>query len=166
MKKILNITVLCLMSFIFFSCGSPEQKAEKEVKKYLQGTYTLTGEKNGHYFKEITIKHLEKNIYRISCTYKDEILKDRFGKETGEIRTKTPDIFDVDIYSFETKGNSDSIQEYVVKYYVTNVVENGTTISSANYGIGENSGLEIKIFNNKVGVIFWGMSQFYSERKK
>jgi len=120
MRKLLKIAIFTLLTILFISCGN---SGENEVKKSLPGTYTeqvKEGEPIGfEYFKEIIIKHLKGNEYRIiSCI--------------GHDREATQDICDIEISFIELKEKSDSVQKYYIKGIVTNIVTDGKwTISSA-----------------------------------
>lgn len=155
MRKLLKIAIFTLLTILFISCGNSD---ENEVKKYLPGTYTRQvkeGEPIGFgYFKEITIKPLKGNEYRISCIGNDWY---------GEI--KTVDIFDMEISSIKLHEKSDSIQKYYIKGIVTNVVIDGTTSSYADEGINYSGAIELIIGKNNVEILIIGNS-ISSVRKK
>ena len=159
MKKSLKLIFGILLSVLFISCGSSD---EKTVKKYLPGTYTRElkkGEMVGFgYDKKLTIKHLKKNEYRITCQGNDTLV-------WGEVRELTPDTFDFEISSIKLKQKSDSISEYSIQGFVTNVVEDGTTVSYAEDGVNSTGGITLIIGKNTVEVTIAG-KHFSSIREK
>lgn len=159
MKKNLKLCGALLLSTLLISCGSSD---ESTVKKYLPGTYTRElkkGEMVGFgYNKELTIKHLKKNEYRITCQGNDKVF-------LGEIEVLTPDTFDFEISSIKLKQKSDSISEYSIQGFVTNIVADGTTVSYAEEGINSTGGITLIIGKNTVEALVWGNS-FSSIRKK
>ena len=159
MKKSLKLCGALLLSTLLISCGSSD---ESTVKKYLPGTYTRElkkGEMVGFgYNKELTIKHLKKNEYRITCQGNDTLV-------WGEVKELTPDTFDFEISSIKLKQKSDSISEYSIQGFVTNIVADGTTVSYAEEGINSTGGITLIIGKNTVEALVWGNS-FSSIRKK
>ena len=159
MKKSLKLCGALLLSTLLISCGSSD---ESTVKKYLPGTYTRElkkGEMVGFgYDKELTIKHLKKNEYRITCQGNDTLV-------WGEVKELTPDTFDFEISSIKLKQKSDSISEYSIQGFVTNIVADGTTVSYAEEGINSTGGITLIIGKNTVEALVWGNS-FSSIRKK
>lgn len=159
MKKSLKLCGALLLSTLLISCGSSD---ESTVKKYLPGTYTRElkkGEMVGFgYNKELTIKHLKKNEYRITCQGNDTLV-------WGEVKERTPDTFDFEISSIKLKQKSDSISEYSIQGFVTNVVADGTTTSYAEDGINSTGGITLIVGKNTVEALVWGKS-FSSIRKK
>lgn len=148
-----------LLSVLFISCGSSDQDT---TKKYLPGTYTRQLEKGEMvgfgYKKELTIKRLKGNEYRITCQGHDKVF-------LGEVEVLTPDIFDFEISSIKLEQESASIKKYSIKGFVTNVVADGTTISYADEGINSTGGITLIVGKNTVEVLLWGDS-FSSIRKK
>ncbi len=159
MRKSLKLCGALLLSTLLISCGSSD---ESTVKKYLPGTYTRQlkkGEMVGFgYDKELTIKHLKKNEYRITCQGNDTLV-------WGEVKELTPDTFDFEISSIKLKQKSDSISEYSIQGFVTNIVADGTTVSYAEEGINSTGGITLIIGKNTVEALVWGNS-FSSIRKK
>lgn len=159
MRKSLKLCGALLLSTLLISCGSSD---ESTVKKYLPGTYTRQlkkGEMVGFgYDKELTIKHLKKNEYRITCQGNDTLV-------WGEVKELTPDTFDFEISSIKLKQKSDSISEYSIQGFVTNIVADGTTVSYAEEGINSTGGITLIIGKNTVEALIWGDS-FSSIRKK
>lgn len=160
MKKGLKLFCGALLSTLLISCGSSN---ESVVEKYLPGTYTRQhkeGEDIGFgYNKELTIKHLKGNEYRIICQAKDD--KDTkyvSGEKITKFTPRTPDIYDIEISSVELTQKSDSISEYYIRGFVTNVIENGTSFSSANSGINESEGITLIIGKNIIEVTLAGNS--------
>ena len=163
MKKSLKLFFGILLSVLFISCGSSD---EKIVKKYLPGTYTREVEKSQRhkfYYKKLAIEHLKGNEYRITCQDKDDIYY-TLDKKIIE-KVETPDIFDFEISSIEVNEKSDSVSEYYIWGFVINVVEYGTTFSYANQGINEKIGLKLLIGKNTVEVTIAG-KHFSSIREK
>ncbi|MCF0171911.1 MAG: hypothetical protein HUJ87_15575 [Fusobacterium varium] len=153
MRKLLKIAIFTLLTILFISCGNSD---ENEVKKYLPGTYTRQvkeGEPIGFgYFKEITIKPLKGNEYRISCI--------------GHDKEATQDVYDIEISFIELKEKSDSVQKYYIKGIVTNIVTDGKwTISSADFGVNESEIINLIIGKDIVEVLNGGNS-ISSIRKK
>lgn len=159
MRKSLKLCGALLLSTLLISCGSSD---EDTVKKYLPGTYTRQlkkGEMVGFgYNKELTIKHLKKNEYRITCQGNDTLV-------WGEVKERTPDTFDFEISSIKLKQKSDSISEYSIQGFVTNVVADGTTTSYAEDGVNSTGGITLIVGKNTVEALVWGKS-FSSIRKK
>lgn len=159
MRKSLKLCGALLLSTLLISCGSSD---ESTVKKYLPGTYTRElkkGEMVGFgYNKELIIKRLKGNEYRISCQGNDKVF-------LGEVEVLTPDIFDFEISSIKLEQESASIKKYSIKGFVTNVVADGTTISYADEGINSTGGITLIVGKNTVEVLLWGDS-FSSIRKK
>lgn len=160
MKKSLKLFFGILLSVLFISCGSSD---EKIVKKYLPGTYTRQhkeGESIGFgYNKELTIKHLKGNEYRVTC-----VRNDRYSS-SGKIKTSTPDTYDFEISSITLSEKTDSVSKYFIEGIVTNVVENGTSFSDADEGVNESTILDLIIGKNVVEVTLGGKS-LSSIRKK
>jgi major membrane immunogen (membrane-anchored lipoprotein) len=146
MRKSLKLCGALLLSTLLISCGSSD---EDTVKKYLPGTYTRhhkEGESIGFgYHKEITIKHLQGNEYRISCISND---KKNF--------TFTPDVFDFEISSINLNQKTDSVEKYFIKGIITNIVSDGTTFSAADNGINNTNILNFVIGKNTVEVNLGG----------
>lgn len=155
-----------LLSVLFISCGSSDQDT---AKKYLPGTYTRVLNKEdkrgvGNYSnKEITIKHLKANEYRITCLNQDDIYYSLDKKVIIEART--PDVFDIEISSITLNQETDSIKKYYIKGIVTNVVSNGTSFSDADEGINVTSILYLTVGKNLVEVTLGG-TNISSIRKK
>ena len=165
MKKSLKLCGALLLSTLLISCGSSD---ESTVKKYLPGTYIREigkekRNKSKYYYKELTIKHLKGNEYRITCLSQDDIYY-TLDKKIIE-KVETPDIFDFEISSIEVNEKSDSVSEYYIWGFVINVVEDGTTFSYANQGINEKIGLKLLIGKNTVEVTIAG-KHFSSIREK
>lgn len=158
MKKI-KIACGILLSTLLISCGSSE---ENNVKKYLPGTYTRQ-HKEGEsirfgYHKEVTIKHLKENQYRITCIENDDIIytRDDQSRVVTKKISKTPDVYDMEISSITLKQKTDSAEKYYIEGIVTNVVANGTTFSSANKGVNNTAILNFIIGKNSVEVNLGG----------
>lgn len=145
MKKGLKLFCGALLSTLLISCGSSN---ESVVEKYLPGTYTRQhkeGEDIGFgYNKELIIKPLKGNEYRITCVGND---KYSFG---GKIKVLTPDTYDFEVSSIELIQKSDSIAEYYIRGFVTDIIGNGTTISYADYEINYKGGITLIIGKNTV----------------
>lgn len=160
MKKSLKLFFGILLSVLFISCGSSD---EKIVKKYLPGTYTRQhkeGESIGFgYNKELTIKHLKGNEYRITCLGNDR------HYSNGEVETLTPDTYDFEISSIELTQKSDSIAEYYIRGFVTEIIGNGTTISYADFKMNHSGGITLIVGKNIVEVKISGTG-LSSIRKK
>lgn len=159
MRKSLKLCGALLLSTLFISCGSSD---EDTVKKYLPGTYTRElkkGEMVGFgYNKELIIKRLKGNEYRISCQGNDKVF-------LGEVEVLTPDIFDFEISSIKLEQESASIKKYSIKGFVTNIVADGTTASYARKEVNGTGGITLIIGKNTVEALIWGDS-FSSIRKK
>lgn len=159
MRKSLKLCGALLLSTLLISCGSSD---EDTVKKYLPGTYTRElkkGEMVGFgYNKELIIKRLKGNEYRISCQGNDKVF-------LGEVEVLTPDIFDFEISSIKLEQESASIKKYSIKGFVTNIVADGTTVSYARKGVNGTGGITLIIGKNTVEALIWGDS-FSSIRKK
>lgn len=159
MRKSLKLCGALLLSTLLISCGSSD---EDTVKKYLPGTYTRQLEKGEMvgfgYNKELIIKRLKGNEYRISCQGNDKVF-------LGEVEVLTPDIFDFEISSIKLEQESASIKKYSIKGFVTNVVADGTTASYARKGVNGTGGITLIIGKNTVEALIWGDS-FSSIRKK
>ena len=156
MKKSLKLIFGILLSVLFISCGSSD---EKIVKKYLPGTYTRYDINDKEpvafgFYKELTIEHLKGNEYRITGTGRDW-----YGK------SKTPDTFDFEISSIELNGKSDSVSEYYIRGFVTNVIANGTSYSYADQGVNYKGGITLIIGKNTVEAKISGLG-LSSIRKK
>ena len=156
-KKLFSIL---LLSSLMLGCGFSE---ESTVKKYLPGTYTRN-HKTGDdiilgYYKELKIQKLSSNEYRISCIKNDEL--DRNGKI---LEIYTPDIFDIEISSISPIQKSDSIKEYYINSFVTNIIQDGTTFSDADSGV--NSKNIIKLLVEKDTVEVKVVRKFLSSIKK
>ena len=163
MKKGFKLLIGVMLLLSLISCNSDEST----VKKSLPGVYTRDIPKGepiaSGYDKEVIVKHLKGNEYRISCTGNNSYSSNSNGEEFVE--THTPDVFDFEISSVKVKQKSDSISEYSIQGFVTNVVENGTTISYADDGINNDGGITLIIGKNTVEILIWGNS-FSSIRKK
>lgn len=168
MKKKLNLCTALILSTLLVSCGSTE---ESTVKKYLPGTYIKQHEKGENigfgYHKEITIKNLKGNEYRITCIGND---KTRYARDENskviEVKDiKTPDVFDIEISSISLNQKSDSVEKYYIEGIVTNIVSNGTTFSAADKGINNTAILNFVIGKNIVELNLGG-NALYSTRKK
>lgn len=159
MRKSLKLCGALLLSTLLISCGSSD---ESTVKKYLPGTYTRQLEKGEMvgfgYDKELIIKRLKGNEYRITCQGNDTLV-------WGEVKELTPDTFDFEISSIKLEQESASIKKYSIKGFVTNVVADGTTVSYAEEGINSTGGITLIIGKNTVEALVWGNS-FSSIRKK
>ena len=157
--KIKNLLVGSITILALLGC---ESSNDDIVKKYLPGTYTRElkkGELVGFgYNKELIIKHLKGNEYRITCQGNDSIT-------WGEVEVLTPDTFDFEISSINLKQKSDSISEYTIRGFVTNIITNGTTTSYADQGINYTGGITFIIGKNTIETLIWGNS-FSSIRKK
>ena len=151
MKKFFKLVCCTLLITLFISCGSSD---ESIVKKYLPGNYKINSETGSRYFKELNIKHLKGNEYRISCIGNDSIS----GYINGPSKTivETPDIFDFEISSITLNQKSDSISKYYIKGFVTNVLENGSTISYADNGINYSGAIILTIGKNEVQALITG----------
>lgn len=165
MRKSLKLCGALLLSTLLISCGSSD---EDTVKKYLPGTYIreIGKEKRNkirYYYKELTIKHLKGNEYRITCLSQDDIYY-TLDKEVI-IKNETPDTFDIEISSIQLNQESDSIKQYYIKGFVTNIVSNGTTFSYADQGINKTTGMTLLIGKNTVEVTIAG-KDISSIRKK
>lgn len=159
MRKSLKLCGALLLSTLLISCGSSD---EDTVKKYLPGTYTRQlkkGEMVGFgYNKELIIKRLKENEYRITCQGNDTLV-------WGEVKELTPDTFDFEVSSIKLEQESASIKKYEIKGFVTNIVADGTTVSYAEEGINSTGGITLIIGKNTVEALVWGNS-FSSIRKK
>lgn len=159
MRKSLKLCGALLLSTLLISCGSSD---EDTVKKYLPGTYTRELKKGKMvgfgYNKELIIKRLKGNEYRISCQGNDKVF-------LGEVEVLTPDIFDFEISSIKLEQESASIKKYSIKGFVTNIVADGTTASYARKGVNGTGGITLIIGKNTVEALIWGDS-FSSIRKK
>ena len=166
MKKSLKLCGALLLSTLLISCGSSD---EDTVKKYLPGTYTRILNKEdkrgvGNYSnKEITIKHLKGNEYRITCLDQDDIYY-TFDKKVV-VEARTPDTFDFEISSITLNQKTDSVAKYYIKGIVTNIVSNGTSFSDADEGINSTSILDLIVGKNLVEVTLGG-NDISSIRKK
>lgn len=166
MRKSLKLCGALLLSTLLISCGSSD---ESTVKKYLPGTYTRVlnkGDKRGvgnYSNKEISIKHLKGNEYRITCLDQDDIYYTLDKKVIVEART--PDTFDMEISSIQLNQESDSIKQYYIKGFVTNIVSNGTTFSYADQGVNKATGMTLLIGKNTIEVRIAG-KDISSIRKK
>ena len=163
MKKSLKLIFGILLSVLFISCGSSD---EKIVKKYLPGTYTREVEKSQRhkfYYKKLAIEHLKGNEYRITCQDKDDIYY-TLDKKIIE-KVETPDIFDFEISSIEVNEKSDSVSEYYIRGFVTNVIANGTSYSYADQGVNYKGGITLIIGKNTVEAKISGLG-LSSIRKK
>lgn len=165
MRKSLKLCGALLLSTLLISCGSSD---EDTVKKYLPGTYIreIGKEKRNkirYYYKDLTIKHLKGNEYRITCLSQDDIYY-TLDKEVI-IKNETPDTFDIEISSIQLNQESDSIKQYYIKGFVTNIVSNGTTFSYADQGINKTTGMTLLIGKNTVEVTIAG-KDISSIRKK
>ena len=161
--KIKNLLVGVVTILALIGCESSD---EDTVKKYLPGTYTReTVPKNqaNYYYKEITIKHLKGNEYRITCLDPDEIYYSLDKKVI--VTPRTPDVFDIEISSIQLKQESDSIKQYYIKGFVSNIVSNGTTFSDVENGINNTSIINLIIGKNIVELTFAGHN-ISSTRKK
>lgn len=149
-----NLLFGLFIVLVFVSCGSNEST----VKKYLPGNYSQLNKENKKtafgFYKKIDIKHLNKSVYRINCVDRDDI-EYIDGKRTKVI--KTPDIFDFEISSVTLKQKSDSVAKYYVQGLITNIVKNGTTISSADEGINESILMYLTVGKNEVEVLVIGV---------
>ncbi|WP_300356921.1 hypothetical protein [Fusobacterium sp.] len=156
MKKFFKLVCCTLLATLFISCGSSD---ESIVKKYLPGTYTQKQDlkSNFGYYTEYSVKHLKGNEYRISCVSNDTVYRNNDGSIKERIE-KTPDVFDFEISSITLNQKSDSISKYYIKGFVTNVIENGTTYSSANKGINNTGAITLTIGKNEVQVLVAGES--------
>lgn len=164
MEKSLKLCGALLLSTLLISCGSSD---EDTAKKYLPGTYTRQVEKEKrhkirYYYKEIAIKHLKGNEYRITCLSQDDISL-KHGQEI--IKNETPDTFDIEISSIQLNQDGDSIKEYYIKGFVTNIVSNGTSFSYADQGINKTTGMTLLIGKNTIEVTMAG-KHISSIRKK
>ncbi|SKA10900.1 hypothetical protein SAMN02745174_02570 [Cetobacterium ceti] len=150
-----NLLFGLFVVLVFVSCGSNESA----VKKYLPGNYSqLNKEKKSigfGYYKEVTIKHLKGNEYRINCTAND--MKYYIDRKLTKV-VKTPDIFDFEISSVTLKQKSDSIAKYYIDGFVTNIIENGTTFSEADRGINSVVIISLTIGKNEVEALIGGKS--------
>lgn len=157
MKKFFKLVCCTLLITLFISCGSSD---ESIVKKYLPGSYSRVHKKDSEigfgYLKELNIKHLKGNEYRISCVGNDSTSGYINGPSKTEI--KTPDVFDFEISSITLNQKSDSISKYYIKGFVTNVIENGTTYSFANKGINYTGSITLIIGKNEVQALVAGNS--------
>lgn len=160
MKKTIKIFFGILLTMLFISCGSSN---ESMVEKYLPGTYTRQhkeGDDIGFgYDKEIIIKHLKGDKYRVTCIGNDR------HYSSGEIEVLTPDTYDFEISSITLSEKTNSVSKYFVEGIVTNVVEDGTTFSDADDGVNESTILDLVIGENVVEVMLGG-SSLSSIRKK
>lgn len=160
MRKSLKLLFGILLTMLFISCGSSD---ESVVEKYLPGTYTRQhkeGESIGFgYSKELKIEHLKGNEYRVTCVGND---RHYFG---GRVEVLTPDIYDFEISSIELTQKSDSISQYYIRGFVTNIVEDGTSFSDADDGVNEKTILDLIIGKNVVEVTIGGKG-LSSVRKK
>lgn len=166
MKKSLKLCGALLLSTLLISCGSSD---ESTVKKYLPGTYTRILKKEdkrgvGNYSnKEVIIKHLKGNEYRITCLDQDDIYYTLDKKIIIEART--PDTFDFEISSITLNQKTDSIEKYYIKGIITNIVANGTSFSDADEGINGTSILNLTVGKNLIEVTLGG-NKISSIRKK
>ncbi len=156
--KIKNLLIATTTILALVGCGSSD---EDIVKKYLPGTYTRLNIDDKKpvafgFYKELTIKHLKGNEYRITCLDRDWYWNEE---------KPTPDTFDFEISSVTLKQESDSIKSYKIQGFVSNVVNNGSTYSYADSGINESGGIDFIVGKNEVEVLIWG-SGLSSTRKK
>lgn len=161
--KIKNLLIGSITILALIGCGSSDKDI---VNKYLPGTYireTVPKNQANYYYKEITIKHLKGNEYRITCLDPDEIYYSLDKKVI--VTPKTPDIFDIEISSIQLKQESDSIKQYYIKGFVTNIVSNGTTFSDAENGVNNTSMIDLIIGQNIIELTFAGHN-ISSQRKK
>ncbi|MGY0395029.1 hypothetical protein [Fusobacterium sp. SYSU M8A802] len=159
--KLKNLLIGTFAILTLVGCGGPD---ESTVKKYLPGTYTRETEpKNtAYYYKEITIKHLKGNEYRITCLDPDDI---SYIDKKVVVTPSTPDTFDIEISSIQLKQESNSIKQYYIKGFVTNIISNGTTFSYANQGINKTTGMTLVIAKDIVELTVAG-KDISSTRKK
>lgn len=156
--KIKNLLIGSATILALIGC---ESSNEDIVKKYLPGTYTRLNIDDKKpvafgFYKELTIKHLKGNEYRITCLDRDWYWNEE---------KPTPDTFDFEISSVTLKQESDSIKSYKIQGFVSNVVNNGSTYSYADSGINESGGIDFIVGKNEVEVLIWG-SGLSSTRKK
>ena len=103
------------------------------------------------------------NEYRITCLDPDEIYYSLDKKVI--VTPRTPDVFDIEISSIQLKQESDSIKQYYIKGFVSNIVSNGTTFSDVENGINNTSIINLIIGKNIVELTFAGHN-ISSTRKK
>ncbi|MGY0395371.1 MULTISPECIES: hypothetical protein [unclassified Fusobacterium] len=155
--KLKNLLIGTFTILSLIGCSGSD---ESTVKKYLPGNYTIVHKKDSEigfgYLKELDIKHLKGNEYRISCVGNDSTS----GYINGPSKTivKTPDIFDFEISSITLNQKSDSVSKYYIKGFVTNVIENGTTYSFANKGVNYTGSIILTIGKNEVQALVAGNS--------
>lgn len=159
MKKSLKLIFGILLSVLFISCGSSD---EKIVKKYLPGTY-IKERKEGEiipfgYDKEIKIKHLKGSEYRVTCIGNDHVYRtrDENGRKIEKITPKTPDVYDFEISSITLNQETESVKKYFIKGIVTNIIEDGTTFSDADNGVNDTVILNFVVGKNIVEVNLGG----------
>lgn len=159
--KLKNLLIGTFTILTLIGCGGSD---ESTVKKYLPGTYTReTESKNtAYYYKEITVKHLKGNEYRITCLDPDDI---SYIDKKVVVTPSTPDTFDIEISSIQLKQESNSIKQYYIKGFVTNIMSNGTTFSYANQGINKTTGMTLVVAKDIVELTVAG-KDISSTRKK
>ena len=156
--KIKNLLVGAVTILALIGCGSSD---EDTVNKYLPGTYTRINIDDKQpvafgFYKELTIKHLKGNEYRITCLDRDW----HWNEEKP-----TPDTFDFEISSITLNEKSDSINKYYIKGIVTNIVHNGSSFSYADQGINYSGAITLTIGKNEVEAQISGVG-LSSIRKK
>lgn len=156
--KIKNLLVGAVTILALIGCGSSD---EDTIKKYLPGTYTRIDIDDKQpvafgFYKELTIKHLKGNEYRITCLDRDWYWNEE---------KPTPDTFDFEISSITLNEKSDSINKYYIKGIVTNIVHNGSSFSYADQGINYSGAITLTIGKNEVEAQISGVG-LSSIRKK
>lgn len=149
--KLKNLLIETFAILTLVGCGGSD---ESTVKKYLPGNYKINSETGFRYFKELDIKHLKGNVYRIKCVGNDSTS----GYINGPSKTivETPDVFDFEISSITLNQKSDSVSKYYIKGFVTNILENGSTISYADFGINHTGAVVLTIGKNEVQALVTG----------
>lgn len=156
MKKIFK---LCSILFLSGLVVSWIFSAEYTVGKFLPGTYIRYS--NGKYlttersYKELMIKHLQGNKYRIS--YND-------FEYNG--KNKTPNIFDFKIDSINLKGKRDSIEKYHLSGTVTNIISNGATAFNDKFRVNSSGIISLTVSKNIIEVKLMELTKFSYIRKK
>ncbi|WP_291259321.1 hypothetical protein [Fusobacterium sp.] len=149
--KLKNLLIGTFTILSLIGCSGSD---ESTVKKYLPGNYKINSETGFRYFKELDIKHLKGNEYRIKCIGNDSIS----GYINGPSKTivETPDVFDFEISSITLNQKSDSVSKYYIKGFVTNILENGSTISYADNKINYAGAIILTIGKNEVQALITG----------
>lgn len=156
--KIKNLLIGSATILALIGC---ESSNEDIVNKYLPGTYTRIDIDDKQsvafgFYKELTIKHLKGNEYRITCLDRDWYWNEE---------KPTPDTFDFEISSITLNEKSDSVSKYYIKGIVTNIVNNGSSFSYADQGINYSGAITLTVGKSDVEAQISGVG-LSSIRKK